>query len=181
VNTSTRSIAVRVVTLTAAVLVLAILTSAAGAPSASAADIVPVSGLWCGLTDDGGSIQMAVSPDARFVNDVEVRTTKGSVSAREGGPLIGAQVKSGKYILRQNTPTLRCDRGADPGRPDRCRQAPCVPAGCVQIDNLTLIRGTFEAADSLRGSFTFTISPTYRPKRVTGQYTAWPASVAPCP
>jgi len=174
-----------VLTLVIAVATLAGFGLLSSARSAAAAGVVPISGPWCGLTDDGGSIRMEVSPDGRFVNNIEVHAMKGSLSAREGGPMPGSQIKSGKYILRQIAATLSCPSRPGPSRPpEPCRQEPCsrtVPAGCKSIDNTTLIRGTFEAVDSLRGSFTFTVSPTYRPKRVTGQYTAWPSSVAPCP
>lgn len=161
----------------------------AGQAEAYGNDIEPLIGQWCGMTDDGGSIRLEVTPDSDFVRNVDIRTFSGAVSFREGDTQPGAQIKSGQFLIRDTTTTRVCTRRQTvPGGGSRCVRAPCKGSGaappiCRNVTEETMqIRGFFEGIDSLRGTFTFTDTQNNNSsRRVMGRFTAWPASIAPCP
>lgn len=177
-----------------AIVAGSLLVVSAGRPAAAQTiDIEPIAGQWCGMTDDGGSIRLEVTADRNFVRNVDIRTFKGSVSVAEGVTQPGAQIKSSQFILRATGDVIECERRVqppqpgNPGGPSRCERAPCRPnqprpgsgevCRRVTVDT-QLIRGHFRAVDSLTGTFTFLADSKHR---VYGEYTAWPASLAPCP
>ena len=175
----------------AVVAALLVATFAARADSAEAYgdDIEPLIGQWCGMTDDGGSIRLEVTPDSNFVRNVDIRTYSGAVSFREGDTQPGAQIKSGQFLIRETATTRECTRRQSvPGGGNRCVRAPCKGSGaappiCRNVTVETMqVRGFFEGIDSLRGTFTFTDSQSNNSsRRIMGRFTAWPASIAPCP
>ncbi len=130
-------------------------------PDSAAAAAKPRSGQWCGYTNNGGSVRMEVSPDGRWLNSIDIRTPKGSVSSGEAGGR-RAQIVVGKFILRS------AGRGGGGGR---CTRVPCRGSG--QRSSTTMIRGTFRGSDTVRGAFT---APP-----LIGQFSAWPIDFAPCP
>lgn len=148
--------------------------------------ISPESGGWCGLTDDGGTIRFEATGDRRFVQDFNFHLMSGAVSIGEQSVATRAQVKSSKFILRGSTSAV--DPGSSgtqprrppaPGGPGRCVRVPCRPiAGRPGAPRPTppeddiLVRGTFEAVDSVAGTFKIGAS--------VGFYTAWPARFG-CP
>jgi hypothetical protein len=160
------------------------LAAARSAPTVTAggADIQPLTGKWCGMTDDGGSVRLDVTFDGQYVQNVDIRTFSGAVSFTEGNAQPGAQIKSGQFIIRQTQDVRECTRQQiSPGGPSRCVRAPCkgtqpgVICRTVTVETVQ-IRGQFENVDSLDGTFTFPAGT----RRVYGRFTAWPASVAPC-
>jgi len=181
-----------------------------GAPAPLAAfgggGVVPLVGAWCGMTDDGGSVQLTVSEDGRFVRRIEIRTPAGSIVQSEGFDRAEAQIKSGSFLWRgvRGTEAANPQPGPPsapqpvrPGNPGRCTRAPCRPVagpppppgssrGAETTNMSVTVRGTFETPDSVDGSYTglTTVSGgSSRPgtTRLQGRYTAWPASFAACP
>jgi len=154
-----------------------------GTPSAAArTPITPVAGGWCGITDTGGSVRFTISSDGRFVSGIAIATSRGSLVGGEGfGENPGQQIKDSKFIYRRDRTEFICDRRSNPRQPVRpapCRRPPCAPAGCTERSvNELMVRGTFTAPESARGSFTW--APDRQ--RIVGSYTAWPVDVAPCP
>ncbi len=190
------------------ILVIAALMSALGivlsrrtdAVALGRAEVVPVSGAWCGLTDEGGTVRFSVLPGGKFVGDIHIASLMGSLSGSEGIAMPQTQVAESKFIFRRDREELDCSgrsgRGSGPiigpicrqapcnppRRPDPpCRRAPCVPPppeGCSSTTiNEIMVRGTFTSPESARGSF------TYQPerRRIVGSYVAWPQAIAPCP
>jgi hypothetical protein len=167
--------------------------------------VVPEVGLWCGMTDDGGSVRLTVTSDGRFVTDISIRSTRGSIESDEGWGGGEAQVKSGMFIWKASSRSEAPSEGPgaqprpqprQPGSPGRCTTAPCrpisasPPGGSRTSPEVTVrqatVRGEFETPDSLSGSFSGleqVTGGTSRPKTTSlnGQYVAWPAWVAPCP
>lgn len=139
------------------------------------APVVPSGPLWCGITASGGSVNMQLSSDLRFVEWIDVQEDKGTISTREG-PYTGvgrAQIADSKFIFRQQHPEEECERDRNqPGSRNaptpRCNLAPCRPGASgggrpseprpgercntVTIEDMS-IRGTFLNPDSVRGSF----------------------------
>jgi len=151
--------------------------------------IVPTTGLWCGMTADGGSIRLDVTDDSNFVRNIELRG-KVSISTSEWDRN-QAQIKDAQFIYRYAVQTQPSQPGTQPRTPGsaaRCVKAPCRPVPQPprvgrpseeeSVSRDVTVRGTFEAAESLRG--TYVVRGTGLTNG-SGQYTAWPASVAPCP
>ncbi|MCB0216390.1 MAG: hypothetical protein H6648_10700 [Caldilineae bacterium] len=153
--------------------------------------IRPLPGRWCGVTGDGGFVELEVSDDGRFVEQVTLTDARGgSTSSQEGGCVLGrAQVKNDQFIFK-------CGDGAGqrqtrPGGPGRCTKAPC--RGDRPRDpgasNPTMIRGFFLSSEAARGNYTALTFRTVRSvsgertmsRRIVGNYIAWPAGVSPCP
>ncbi len=138
----------------------------------------PMGGTWCGMTSDGGSIRADVSQDGRWLLDIAIRTSKGTVSSSEtrNGK---TQIVTSKFIYRSGSSASRV------GSRGRCTKPPC--RSTVAPSSNATIRGTFRSVDSLRGTYTATTTTTdssgrtRSTRRYTGSYVAWPASVAPCP
>ncbi|MFN2115330.1 MAG: hypothetical protein ACK2T6_06420 [Anaerolineae bacterium] len=157
-----------------------------GAPSVASAwgdtGVLPESGNWCGLTDDGGTIRFEVTGDKRYTQAFELNLTGQSVAVRESNLASRAQIKDSKFVLRGTTaavdPGQRTVTPRQPGGPARCLVVPCRPTSArrtpnpQQPDSDILIRGTFEAYDSAAGSF--------KVGATVGYYTAWPARFG-CP
>ncbi len=173
----------------AAALFAAGLGAAAAGGSARAAKApppTPISGAWCGVTDDGGRAQFFVTADGRYVSGVTISGPGGSFSAGESSAAT-VPIADAKWIHRRDRTIMECeDRrpGPDPirtpGGPPRCFRPPCPVPGCdVRVTNDATIRGTFDTSDAAHGTFTFLVGNGKR--RETGSYNAWPASVAPCP
>lgn len=163
-------------------------------------EVVPVSGAWCGLTDDGGTVRFSVLPGGKFVGDIHIASSRGSLSGSEGIAMPQTQVAESKFIFRRDREELDCSGrrggGSGPIIGPICRQAPCnpprrpnppcgrapcatpPPEGCSSTTiNEIMVRGTFTSPESARGSF------TYQPdrRRIVGSYVAWPQAIAPCP
>ena len=153
--------------------------------------IRPLPGRWCGVTGDGGFVELEVSDDGRFVEQVTLTDARGgSTSSQEGGCVLGrAQVKNDQFIFK-------CGDGAGqrqtrPGGPGRCTKAPC--RGDRPRDpgasNPTMIRGFFLSSEAARGNYTALTFRTVRSvsgertmsRRIVGNYIAWPAGVLFCP
>lgn len=176
------SLARRAVPALAALLGLGLLFGLRAAPASARTPIAPVPGAWCGITDTGGSVRFNISSDGRYVAGIAIATSRGSLVAGEGyreNPT--QQIKDSKFILRRDRLEYVCDRrnrSREPIRPEPCRRPPCPPPGCDERRvNELMIRGTFTAPESARGSFTWVPDR----QRVVGSYTAWPIDVAPCP
>jgi hypothetical protein len=169
-----------------AVLATAALLGLASLPAAAQGwpPVYPTGGLWCGLTDEGYGMFMQLTPDARFVEWVDIRTPFGQVSTREQEVrgISRAQVADEKFIFRQQREETRCEPD-DNGREERCRT--------VTIDALT-VRGIFHGPSTARGSFA--AQQVYDPhaggrsgrgvrrsRLLNGSYDAWPVGMAPCP
>lgn len=158
--------------------------TATGASAARAPKPVPITGAWCGVTDEGGRIDFGVTADAKYVGGLTIQQARGgSISGLEGivGPTTG--IADAMFIFRRDRDEYHCDnnrRPQDPPRPSnppRCFRPPCPPVGCDVIRvNEVMIRGTFDTSDAAHGTFTFLTGN----RRETGRYNAWPASVAPC-
>ncbi len=150
----------------------------------------PVPGAWCGVTDDGGSVQVTITDDGRFVEEVSLFGTKGgSFSSSEGGCATGrAQVADGKWIFRCREASQ--DTGS-PGGSRRCTRAPCRGNGGGSGDGTrpSLIRGFMLNSESMRGNYSAyatRVISSVRGNRTTtklvlGNYIAWPVGTAPCP
>lgn len=162
--------------------------------------VVPVSGAWCGLTADGGTVRFSVLPGGKFVGDIHIASVVGSLSGSEGIAMPQTQVAESKFIFRRDREELDCSgrsgRGSGPIIGPICRQAPCnpprrppppcrsapcstpPPEGCTSTSiNEIMVRGTFTSPESARGTYTF--QPDRR--RIVGNYVAWPQAIAPCP
>lgn len=148
---------------------------------------VPITGHWCGVTDDGGRVSFGVAADGRYVGGISISGPGGSLSAAEGSGVLSLPIADGMWIFRRDRTIVECeDRrpGPDPirtpGGPPRCFRPPCPVPGCdVRVTNDATIRGTFDTSDAAHGTFTFLVANGRR--RETGSYNAWPSSVAPCP
>jgi len=177
----------------------------------SKAPVVPAGALWCGITNDGGSVNLQLTADLRFVDWVEVRTARGIISTREGtfSGIGRAQIAESKFIFRQQHDEEECERErGNPAAPrQRCLIAPCRPGASgggrppeqprtrcrtSTIEDLN-IHGTFLTPDNLRGVYSAhqVIDPNasrgnggrpiIRERLVTGTFVAWPTGTAPCP
>lgn len=177
----------------AAVAVLAVALVAWPTPAAAqfgSTEIEPIDGLWCGMTDTGGSIRFDVTPDGRFVQNIDIRTTAGTFSTSEGDRSDLTQIKSSKFQYRDRKVTRNCSGPSSPrqpGGPSRCVRAPCRPISapppsqrCTTTVTETTIRGTFDAPDSAHGSYKLS-GHANQNGTLNGLFTAWPASVAGCP
>jgi hypothetical protein len=180
----------------ATVLMLLMLALAAGQP-ASASGAVPLAGLWCGMTEDGGSVRLTVTDDGRFVRDIEIRTMAGSVAQSEGFDRDYAQISGGDFLWRGTRVTAAATQPGrapiTPGGPGRCVKVPCRPISAApgggnnnseQTSFTISVRGTFETRDYMDGSYTGlkTVSgPRPSQSRMQGKYSAWPAAMAACP
>lgn len=151
-------------------------------PAAARTPVTPVAGGWCGITDTGGFVRFNISSDSRYVSGIYIATERGSLVGGEGydeNP--SQQIKDSKFIYRRDRTEYICDRRSSsrrPIRPEPCRRPPCPPPGCTERStNELMVRATFTAPESARGSFTWAPDRT----RTVGSYTAWPSDVAPCP
>lgn len=197
-----------IVALAAAAVLVLLAVGSGGSPAAHAfgdTGPVPVKGLWCGMTEDGGSVRLTVTDDQRFVYEIEIRTPAGAIVATEGFGRSEAQIKSGKFVYRASERTETEDEPGPPARPSpgtpggpgRCIQAPCRPVagpppppgssrGGTTATRTVTVRGEFDTADSLGGSYngiTTITGGNRRPttERLIGRYTAWPSSLVSCP
>jgi hypothetical protein len=152
------------------------------------APIVPTSGAWCGITDDGRRVSLRVSDDAAFVLWAAIDTERGTISSTGANSVRGvsrAQVADSKFIFRQQADETRCERGDI--------RSPGINCRVVTQDVLT-IRGTVKSPVTIPGSFAanLTVDPNaggrdpgrggqVRRYGVNGSYDAWPAGSAPCP
>jgi hypothetical protein len=183
----------------AAALVCLSATSAGTADTVSAwgeSGLAPESGQWCGLTDEGGTLTFEVTGDKRYVQGFHFWIPGCSLSVGEVSLNARAQIKSAKFTLRgasedadeDERRTMRRQPPA-PGGPGRCLVVPCRPHSSAPPrapqpsgdENPLLVRGAFEAVDSVSGTFRV-------PKDghgcggliEVGYYTAWPARYG-CP
>lgn len=173
-------------------LVVALLASHASvsAQRGSTPPPVPLAGAWCGVTDDGGKINITVSDDMRFIMEVAIETPRaGSFSSSESGCAADkAQVADGNYIFRcraSGTTTTA------PGGSSRCTRAPCRPSsgGSGTQTTPSTIRGTILGPETMRGNYSAYATRVLNSvtgvrtstKLVVGNYIAWPVSAAPCP
>lgn len=126
----------------------------------------PYPGRWCGLAAAGGTVNMEISQDGRWVNSIEILNERGHVTSAEG-------TRTGRIQIVQNQFLYRAGGGA----PSRCDRVPCRDGGA---GNQVMIRGRFRGPEAVQGSFT---APNFGPgeRRVVGNYIAWPAELAPCP
>lgn len=161
-------------------------------------EMTPLAGLWCGMTEDGGSVRLTVTDDGRYVRDIEIRTLAGGIVKTEGFDDKPTQIKSGEFIWRavrveQNATQPGGTTPIRPGGPGRCIRVPCRPisaapgggGGGSNTTNVSVVvRGEFETLDYVDGSYTgvTTVSGT-RPSttRISGGYAAWPAALGGCP
>jgi hypothetical protein len=177
----------------AAALLLALMASSAPARAFGEPTTPPLVGLWCGMTTDGGSVRLTVTDDARFVRKIEVRTVGGSIVQSEGYERGDAQIKDGRFLWRGSRTDVSATIGPirTPGNPGRCVRAPCHPisgqpgGGSTTTTSTVTVRGTFQTPDNLDGSYTglTTVTGGAHPgsTRQSGEFTAWPASLASCP
>jgi len=194
-----RSWAVQLVALLlVASFLVGLIASLPGQVEAQRAGPVPRGTQWCGLAYGGGSVRMEISTDGRFVNRIEIRTTKGSLGSGEVGSQNRAQIADGKFIFRSDREEKECRRVREtpggrstrvPCRP-RCRTPGCRGTEVCTTDrvNEMTIRGTFTSPESVRGTFTALKPYFYSGRarrtdraRISGTYVAWPVDVAPCP
>jgi hypothetical protein len=194
----------RIILLAGAILLclaVAVLGTASQASAWGERGISPESGGWCGLTDDGGTIRFEVNGDRRYVQDFTFRLPGCSISLGEVSLTSRAQIKDSKYVLRSTMQTEEPDprravprRPPAPGSPRRCVVVPCRPNSAAAprapqpkapaLD--LLVRGTFEAVDSVAGNFKLPTSGSgcsgagCSGRIAVGYYTAWPARFG-CP
>lgn len=171
-----------------------------GASALGRGDVVPVSGAWCGLTADGGTVRFNVTTGGKFVGNIHIASVMGSLSGSEGIALPQAQIAESMFIFRRDREEQDCSGRSGRGRgpiigpicrqapcnpprrpPTPCRRAPCpsrTPEGCTSTTiNEIMVRGTFTSPESARGNYTW--QPERR--RIVGSYVAWPQAIAPCP
>ncbi len=170
-------------------------------------EVLPWTGAWCGMTQDGGRILFSVTDEASLVRELRIFTRKGDLAAAEDEPRPSARIEDDSFIYRRDREEQRCRTvGSGPGpiRGPICRQAPCDPprrppepcrsAPCARptpeppprqicdtvVLNEILIRGSVTAADSVVGNYSF-LAGRAPGRKVVGSYVAWPVALAPCP
>lgn len=173
----------------------------------SSGTVVPSGTMWCGLTDTGGTVNMQLSSDLRFVEWIDIRNDKAFISTREGqfNGVARAQIADDKFIFRKDREERECEPDRSRGQRERCLQAPCrpgasgggrpadPPVNCrtTQVNELN-VRGRFESPDSVKGNFSAQQqievvssgrggSAVTKTRLVIGNWVAWPSGSAPCP
>jgi hypothetical protein len=174
-------------------LLFALLTATSAPVSAqrnSTPAPVPMAGAWCGVTDDGGKINVTVSDDMRFIMEVTIETTRaGSFTSSESGCAADkAQVADGKFIFRCRESSSNTTA---PGSSNRCTRAPCRPSsgGTGTRTSPSNIRGSILGPETMKGNYSAYATRVLQSvngdrtstKLVVGNFIAWPVSTAPCP
>lgn len=193
----------------AAAFVAGILAVPAGRALAQrgSGNVVPSGTMWCGLTDAGGTVNMQLSADLRFVEWVEIRNDNVFISTREGqfNGVTRAQIAEDKFIFRKDREERECEPERSRAPRERCTQAPCrpgssgggrspePPVNCrtTQINELN-VHGRFHSPDSVKGNYSAQHAvdltggdrggrTVTRTRLVLGNFVAWPTGTAPCP
>jgi hypothetical protein len=183
------AIAPLVISVIALAAVLSVILSPVPA-SARSASAVPEPGSWCGMTEDGGSIRVSVTGDSRWVSEIAIVTPSCSVSVSEVARVRRAQIRGAKFVFRTTVSQPSDNRRVrlQPGSGGRCRMAPCRPTsarrgggGSSNSGGKLMVRGTFDARDSLSGAYSIPGSLCAAGSRgANGRYVAWPAWMG-CP
>lgn len=179
--------------LSISVVALAVVLSVTLGPlpaSAGSASVVPEPGPWCGLTEDGGSIRVAVTGDSRWVSEFAIVTPLCSVSVSEVSRVNRAQIRGAKFVFRTMVSQPSDGRRVrlQPGGGGRCAMAPCRPTsarrgggGSSNTTGRLMVRGMFDARDSLSGAYSIPRAMCSAGSRgANSRYVAWPAWMG-CP